>query len=177
MNQSTSITVLEAYSAMCKYLERVYELTGSDEVGGLLGSMSLLPDGQTADPGSWSDWVQSVAAVKAGEAAVELSLARPRSTDAGENESVTTHAPLTRQELHDIRARCAAATPGPWKAFLEGREHESGADFIRTGEDTTRGDDIEMSGATPADFEFIANARQDVPRLLNEIERLRSLLI
>lgn len=83
LNQSTQLTVLEAYSAMCKYLERVYELTGSDEVGGLLGSMSLLPDGQTADPGAWSDWVRAVAAVKAGEVDVELSLAWPRSTDTG----------------------------------------------------------------------------------------------
>lgn len=74
LNQSTQITVLEAYSAMCKYLERVYDLTGADEIGGLLGSMSLLPDGQTADPGAWFDWVRAIEAVRAGEQTGDLSL-------------------------------------------------------------------------------------------------------
>ena len=45
-----------------------------------------------------------------------------------------------------------------------------------TGEESARGDDIELSGATKADQDFIAHARQDVPRLLDEIERLRGLL-
>lgn len=84
--------------------------------------------------------------------------------------------PLTIRELREIRARCEAATPGPWKAFLEGRDHESGSDFIRTGEGPNRREDIEMSGATPADYDFVANARQDIPRLLGEIARLRALV-
>lgn len=84
--------------------------------------------------------------------------------------------PRLLPELREIRERSATATPGPWKAFLEGRDHQSGSDFIRTGEGATRGEDIEMSGAAPADYDFIANARQDIPRLLEEIERLRELL-
>ena len=35
---------------------------------------------------------------------------------------------------------------------------------------------IELSGASAADRDFIANARQDLPRLLLEVRRLRSLL-
>jgi len=42
------------------------------------------------------------------------------------------------------------------------------------GEGANRGDDIELNGATVADQDFIAHARQDVPKLLAEIERLRS---
>lgn len=41
-----------------------------------------------------------------------------------------------------------------------------------TGEGDTRGEDIEMTGATQADQDFIAHARQDIPRLLSEIRRL-----
>ena len=83
---------------------------------------------------------------------------------------------LTKAELNEIQARCEAASPGPWKAFIEGRDHESGSSFIMTGEGASRGKDIEMSGATPADYDFIAHARQDVPQLLAEIARLQRLL-
>ncbi len=39
-----------------------------------------------------------------------------------------------------------------------------------------RQDDIELShSATTADYDFIANARQDVERLVAEVERLQGL--
>ena len=80
---------------------------------------------------------------------------------------------LTDAELEEIRKRCDAATPGPWKSFIEGRDHTSGSSFILTGSVGRRRDDIEMSGATGADQDFIAHAREDIPRLLEEIARLR----
>ena len=40
----------------------------------------------------------------------------------------------------------------------------------------TEGEDIYLTGATTADREFIAHARQDIPRLVEEVERLRKLL-
>lgn len=80
---------------------------------------------------------------------------------------------LDSEELAAIEARCNAATPGPWKSYIEGRDHYAGSDFIMTGEGDTRGEDIEMTGATQADQDFIASARQDVPRLLSEIQRLQ----
>jgi hypothetical protein len=83
--------------------------------------------------------------------------------------------PLTEEEIAAIRARCTAATPGPWRSYIEGRDHTSGSNFIMTGEGEGRGEDIELSGATPADQDFIAHARQDIPRLLAEIQRLRNL--
>ena len=82
-------------------------------------------------------------------------------------------APMTEEELTQIRQRCLAATPGPWKSFVEGRDHTSGSNFIRTGLEANQGSDIELIGATVADQDFTASARQDVPRLLDEIERLR----
>ena len=78
---------------------------------------------------------------------------------------------MTEKELDEIRERCDSATAGPWQAWVEGRDQTSGSSFVQTG-----GDDIEMLGATMADYEFIANAKQDIPRLLAEIERLRSLV-
>ena len=79
---------------------------------------------------------------------------------------------LTPEELRSILARASAATPGPWQSFVEGRDHSAGSSFIRTG-----ADDIEMSGASVADQDFIANARQDVPRLVAEVARLRGIKV
>lgn len=76
-------------------------------------------------------------------------------------------------ELAEMEARCEAATPGPWTSYIEGRNHESGCDFIMTGLGDDRGEDIQLIGATHADQDFIASARRDVPRLIAEIRRLR----
>ena len=83
---------------------------------------------------------------------------------------------LSDSELDEVRDRCAAASPGPWRSFIEGRDHVSGSSFIMTGSGRTRGNDIELLGATPADQDFIAHARQDIPRLLDEIARLKRLI-
>jgi hypothetical protein len=73
--------------------------------------------------------------------------------------------------LSEIEGRCNLATPGPWKSYVEGRDHAAGDNFIMTG-----GDDIYLHGASVADQDFIASARQDVPMLVGEIRRLQSLL-
>ncbi len=77
---------------------------------------------------------------------------------------------LTKDEIEAIKARCEQATAGPWKSFVETRDKFSGSDFIQTG-----GEDIYLTGATLADQEFIAHARQDIQRLIAEIERLRAI--
>lgn len=41
---------------------------------------------------------------------------------------------------------------------------------------TGDGEDIEMMGATVADYDFIAGAKQDIPLLIAEIRRLRALM-
>ena len=75
---------------------------------------------------------------------------------------------ISDKELVEIRKRAEAATPGPWKAFIEDRDFQSGSSFIQT-----QGEDIELIGATEEDYDFIANARQDIPKLLDEIDRLK----
>jgi hypothetical protein len=90
--------------------------------------------------------------------------------------TVATHCPLSLDELADMQARSDRASPGPWKSMLEGRDHTSGSSFIMTGPPDQRGPDIELSGASADDQEFIAHAREDVPRLLKEVMRLRALL-
>jgi hypothetical protein len=67
-----TLTLREAYAAMYAYLERLYEVTGSDELGGLLGGMSLLGDGTTADPAAWDDWMKAVRKARTG--AVDMGL-------------------------------------------------------------------------------------------------------
>jgi hypothetical protein len=90
---------------------------------------------------------------------------------------------MTDHEIAEIKSRLDLATKGPWKFYLEGRDHSSGDSFIMTGISEgenlwskNRGADIYLTGATIADCEFIANARQDVPRLLEEIKILRARL-
>ncbi len=84
---------------------------------------------------------------------------------------------LTDRDLDQIHARCVAATPGPWRYMREGRDHTSGDSFIMTGTADDRHADLYINAdgepATDADWEFVANARQDLPRLLDEVERLR----
>jgi hypothetical protein len=74
-------------------------------------------------------------------------------------------------DMDAIRQRCIMATPGPWKSYVEGRDHDSGSSFIMTS-----GEDIELIGASVADQDFIAHARQDIPQLLAEIQRLKAML-
>ena len=76
---------------------------------------------------------------------------------------------LTDTELKDISDRCQKATSGPWKSFIEGRDHESGSDFIRTPDG-----DIELIAGTREDQDFIAHSRTDIPKLIEEIKRLRT---
>ena len=63
-----------AYVAMYEFLVGYYERTKSDDVGALLGGMSLLADGDTADPAMWSDWLECVSNAKHGKADISLKL-------------------------------------------------------------------------------------------------------
>ena len=54
----------EAYLAMFAFLDAYYQLSPSDEIGGLLSNMSLLEDGVPADPAIYDDWIDAVEKVK-----------------------------------------------------------------------------------------------------------------
>ncbi len=86
-------------------------------------------------------------------------------------------------EIVAMKIRFEATSVAPWVSFIEGRDCESGSSFIMTGIakgeniwSETRGEDIYLTGATNADQDFIAHARQDIPMLIAEIERLKNLL-
>lgn len=60
-----TLTKEQALKAMAIFLERFYERTQSDDVGGLLGDMMLRENGTTADPAAWEDWIKSVQKITA----------------------------------------------------------------------------------------------------------------
>lgn len=62
---------------------------------------------------------------------------------------------MTEDELRAIEARANAAMPGPWEGF-----------------DNNPCDDY-WAKDYPADAEFIARAREDIPRLVAEVRKLR----
>lgn len=64
----------EAFEAMYAFLAGMYERTQSDELGALLGSLSLLPDRKPADPAMWTDWLKCVQKAKNGEVRTDLGL-------------------------------------------------------------------------------------------------------
>ncbi|WP_140637403.1 hypothetical protein [Methylibium rhizosphaerae] len=62
----------QAYAAMFAFLEQQFELSQSEELGSLLGSMALLPDGDPADPAVKAQWVRAAAAAMQGQAGADL---------------------------------------------------------------------------------------------------------
>lgn len=76
---------------------------------------------------------------------------------------------MTEQELKEIEDRCNKATKGPWKSMIEGRDHTSGDSFIMTS-----GEDIYISNPLfDNNQDFIASAKQDIPKLIAEIRKLK----
>lgn len=72
---------------------------------------------------------------------------------------------LTQTELEAIKERVEAATEGPWEALK--------ACFGSVGHEV-HGDEYVIAGTFyEQNAEFIAAARQDVPKLLADIERLQ----
>lgn len=55
-----AVTVRQAYMAMIEYLAKYYERGHSDEIGGMLGGLSLLKDGGSADPAALQDFLRAV---------------------------------------------------------------------------------------------------------------------
>jgi hypothetical protein len=56
----TTMTPEQAYAAMYYFLEDYYGRGRPDGIGGMLGGMSLLGDGGTADPAVKFDWQRAV---------------------------------------------------------------------------------------------------------------------
>ena len=54
------MTDKQAYAAMFHFLEEYWKRGKSDDIGGLLSSLSMLQNGSTADPAMANDWRQAV---------------------------------------------------------------------------------------------------------------------
>jgi hypothetical protein len=104
-----------------------------------------------------------------------LGNARARAVTIG---GMTDDGPLTDAELDAMQRRADAASQGPWKSWIEGRDQESGSTFIQIGGDDDRDEDMYVdrddTPTSDADLDFIAAARQDIPRLIAEVRRLRA---
>lgn len=68
------LTKNQAFLAMYSFLDEYYQLTKSDDVGGLLGSMSILLDGKVADPAIQEDWDEAIKKVMSGKINTELQI-------------------------------------------------------------------------------------------------------
>ncbi|MET7716172.1 hypothetical protein [Streptomyces sp. NPDC005407] len=105
--------------------------------------------------------------------------------------------PMTDEELAEIAELADAATPGPWHVRQLDDEYAMGLVAISTVPDTEAGerwpafDHRQIVAATlvqqpryvdvadarwDENARFIAQARQDIPRLVDEIHRLRRLI-
>jgi hypothetical protein len=80
-------------------------------------------------------------------------------------------------EIDELRSLCAHATPAPWRAMVEGRDHSAGDSFIMIGRDDDRDEDMyvtrDSGPASTSDLDFIAAARNYLPELIEEIAELR----
>lgn len=85
---------------------------------------------------------------------------------------------LSEEELDRMERRVAAATVGPWLPESDEAELATNVSVIELGLCNELGTfkSIELVGASAADHEFIVNARQDMPRLLQEVRQLRARL-
>ena len=83
--------------------------------------------------------------------------------------------PLSEDELAHLERLALEASPAPWIASVEGRDHTSGDDVILVG-DPREEDMYVMRDTTPAstaDLDFIAAARNLIPRLIAEVRQHR----
>lgn len=72
-----TLTDKEAFLAMYSFLGTYYGRGKSDDIGGLLGGLSLLPDGGTADPAFRKDWLEAVEKATRGAVDARLILDQP----------------------------------------------------------------------------------------------------
>jgi hypothetical protein len=72
-----TMTSEHAYAAMFYFLEDLHGRIHSDDIGGLLGGMSLLADGRPADQGVVADWHRAMQrAMTEGSAGLALRLGK-----------------------------------------------------------------------------------------------------
>jgi hypothetical protein len=84
---------------------------------------------------------------------------------------------VTEQELAEIEARANAATAGPWVYDGGGGRHNQRVLATRAPDGVVMDNEpYYPQMVAPADQEFCAAARTDVPALVAEVRRLRALV-
>ncbi len=58
------ISVRQAYLAMYSFLDELYTKYEFEQIGSLLGGLSLITDGSPADQAAWTDWLRAVERAK-----------------------------------------------------------------------------------------------------------------
>ncbi|WP_338461658.1 hypothetical protein V5G20_18060 [Brevibacillus borstelensis] len=81
---------------------------------------------------------------------------------------------ITQKELVAIRERAERATPGPWALDYDDESRRPCVEAVTV--PSWGGGVIVADCAHDVDAEFITHAREDIPKLLAEIERLRRLV-
>jgi hypothetical protein len=81
--------------------------------------------------------------------------------------------------LQIIIDKYEATSVAPWVTIIESRDQTCGSSFIMTGiakdenmTDSKHDEGLYIIGATNADIDFTAQARQDIPALIAEVKRL-----
>lgn len=77
---------------------------------------------------------------------------------------------ITPEQIAEIKARTEKATPGPWIEVSHGNTVKS------HGVDSLTGNVCSAISPRTQNAAFIAHARQDIPDLLAEVERLTGVL-
>lgn len=85
---------------------------------------------------------------------------------------------MTPEQLRGIKARAAKARPGPWRWTTYEETHIPGRGYVishRVLCDDEAGEYVLPIGfgMRQEEAEFIASAREDIPALVAEVERLR----
>lgn len=85
---------------------------------------------------------------------------------------------VSEETLDWLQALSDRCDPPPWTASVEGRDHQSGDDFIVVGHEGDRGEDIyvtrDSGPANSAYLDLIAAARSCLPSLIEEIREHRA---
>lgn len=78
------LTMMEAFLAISKFLQKRYERVPTEELASILSDIAVQKDGKPTDPATWIDWEESVnEVVSVGETATSVVIQRIGETDSG----------------------------------------------------------------------------------------------
>lgn len=82
--------------------------------------------------------------------------------------------PLTQAELNEIKERAEKAVSGPWSVDVQTESCDQYGEIYEIVQSDVFLAPVVAESNSEADAEFIAHAREDIPKLVAEVERLKS---